>query len=269
MAILAIPAEQALPYEWVIVRQGDLWNDASEARMPSADMLREPYDMMRSLGFEWLCYHRFSCAAGHIARAVCVDDYAAPGWSHAYFTGRYYQVDPRLAFVRRHDYPLVWDLQSIDHESKRHDRRGSKQLQDFIASAASAQFGSGITVGISAPSRLEHVVVTATARERSKAWMTDLVIGRVYSMAIELDALVAPLVQTLTPGNSDSMTLMQRRVLGLLTQGMTDHDIAERIGVAVRDIEYEIRELVQLCRVRNRVQLAYVAGRLALTRCVF
>ncbi|CAN7296298.1 LuxR family transcriptional regulator [Trinickia sp. LjRoot230] len=269
MAILAIPAEQALPYEWVIVRQEDLWSDTSEARMQSADMLREPYDMMRSLGFEWLCYHWFSCAAGHIARAVCVDDYAAPGWSHAYFTSHYYQVDPRLAFVRRHDYPLVWDLPSIDRESKRHDRRGSKQLQNFIGSAASAQFGSGITVGINAPSRLEHVVVTATARERSKAWMTDFVIGKVYSIAIELDVLLAPLLRALTPDNSDSMTLMQRRVLGLLTQGMTDHDIAKRIGVTVRDVECQIRELVQLCRVHNRVQLAYAAGRLALTRCVF
>ncbi len=62
-----------------------------------------------------------------------------------------------------------------------------------------------------------------------------------------------------------ALTQREHEVLGLLVQGLTDKEIAERVGVSDRAVRYAVRTLYDKLGVDGRVQAAVRAVRLGLT----
>lgn len=256
-------AEQSLPCDWIIARAAELDAGGTDPRYPDNLGRR-----LRLLGFEWLCYHRFGFAGGRAVSAVCIDDHSPPGWSKTYFSNALFRIDPRLAFTRHYEIPWVWDRASLScgNDASRDTGAGAARTSQFSASAIKANLGSGVTIGLPDPYERTHVVVTASARDPSATWISDRAIGAVHVLASELYECFRS--YGIAPERPDDkpLSLKHRKVLALLVRGMTQREIERRLCLAPREAESQIRELIKLCRVRNRIQLAYVAGRLARLR---
>ncbi|MGT2433929.1 autoinducer binding domain-containing protein [Cupriavidus basilensis] len=69
--------------------------------------------VLRSIGFDWLCYYRLTRIGESITRVLYFRAYSPPNWPKRYVDERYFEVDPRLAFALRYEWPLVWDLADL------------------------------------------------------------------------------------------------------------------------------------------------------------
>jgi len=87
------------------------------------------------------------------------------------------------------------------------------------------------------------------ALHRGHAWIARRLVGRL------IDEIAAEL-EGPRPGRSSVLTPAQRRVLQLLArEGLTNKEIAARLAIEERTVEYHITKLLQRFRIGNRNQL--------------
>jgi DNA-binding NarL/FixJ family response regulator len=60
-----------------------------------------------------------------------------------------------------------------------------------------------------------------------------------------------------------ALTVKERQVILLLTSGSCNKDIAARLGLSVRTIEFHISNMLRKLRVSNRLELALHYARMA------
>lgn len=235
---------------------------------------------LRAAGFDSLCYLRVSRIGDTINRIVYFNAFSPNGWAPRYLRERYYEIDARLAHSCRHEWPMVWDLSSIASTPAiagsgsgvgtgsavstpaAQNAAGAIRAERFAAASRDAGMVSGVCFGLGVPDALDTSVAIFSNSQLSKARVPDMSIGHAYALAVGLHeflALRAPEIHR--PGHPTELSEIQRSILEYVTLGLNDKDIAERLGTSQHNVDYYLRQLKKLYHAANRVQLAYIAGR--------
>lgn len=227
---------------------------------------------LRAAGFDSLCYFRVSRIGDTINRIVYFNAFSPGGWAQRYLRERFHEIDARLAYSCRHEWPMLWDLSSIASNPSiaggtmstpaAQNAAAAIRAERFAAASREAGMLSGVSFGLGIPDALDTSVAIFSNSQPSKARVPDMSIGHAYALAVGLHeflALRAPALHR--PAHPAELSEIQRSVLELVTLGLNDKDIAERLGTSHHNVDYYLRQLKKLYHATNRVQLAYIAGR--------
>ncbi len=214
---------------------------------------------LRTIGFDWFCYCRLTRLGELVNRARYFDLCSPPGWAQRYVDARYFDVDPRMAFACRHDWPLVWDQESLAAEPPIAGQ-SNERIQQFLEDAQACGTRSGIAFGLVDPGSLEHSVMIFSSANPTSGWINDRVVGQAYALGLGVHAFLAEQMASMvqTPTLSD----LQRRILNFTASGLSDREIAQQLNMSRSNVDYHMRQIRKKYGVLNRVQLAYLAGRL-------
>lgn len=232
---------------------------------------------LRAAGFDSLCYMRVSRIGDTFNRIVYFNAFSPPGWAQRYLRERFYEIDARLAYSCRHEWPMLWDVASIASTPPLtgigSSGMGAASMPAtpgmsaagrearFVSASRDAVMLSGVSFGVGTPDALDSCVAIFSNSQPSKARVPDMSIGHAYALAVGLHeflALRAP--QTHRPTGAAELSEMQRSILEFVTLGLNDKDIAERLGTSHHNVDHYLRQLKKLYHATNRVQLAYIAG---------
>ncbi|RKP50607.1 helix-turn-helix transcriptional regulator [Trinickia fusca] len=223
---------------------------------------------LRSAGFDSLCYMRISRIGEAVSRVAYFNAYSVAGWAQRYLRERFFDIDARLAFSSRHEWPMLWDLSSLAVSPAATAASGlsgaaaASRAERFVAAAREAGMSSGVSFGLAAPGALDMCIAMFSSSHVSKAHMPDMAIGHAYALAVGLHEFLlarAPHIHRQAP--TAQLSPIQRSILELVTLGLNDKDIAERLNTSHHNVDYYLRQLKKLYHAANRVQLAYIAGR--------
>jgi DNA-binding CsgD family transcriptional regulator len=228
---------------------------------------------LRAAGFDAMCYLRVSRIGDTVNRIAYFNAFSPAGWAQRYLRERFYEIDARLAYSCRHEWPMLWDLSSIASthslgaaSAANGPCTAAARAERFMAAARDAGLLSGVSFGLGAPYALEASVVIFASSQASKARLPDMSIGHAYALAVGLHEFLsmrAP--QMHRCAGIAELSDIQRSILEFVTLGMNDKDIAERLGTSHHNVDYYLRQLKKLYHATNRVQLAYIAGRVLAT----
>ncbi|WP_442807842.1 autoinducer binding domain-containing protein [Trinickia soli] len=233
---------------------------------------------LRAAGFDSLCYMRVSRIGDTINRLIYFNAFSPAGWAQRYLRERFYEIDARLAYSCRHEWPMLWDLSSIATNASQpgvgtssgasaaapstQSPAATARATRLTTAAREAGMLSGVSFGLGTPDALDTCIVMFSSSQTSKARLPDMAIGHAYALAVGLHEFLtsrAPRLQRAT--YCTELSDIQRSILELVTLGMNDKDIAERLGTSHHNVDYYLRQLKKLYHATNRVQLAYIAGR--------
>lgn len=231
---------------------------------------------LRAAGFDSLCYLRVSRIGDTVNRIAYFNAFSPTGWAQRYLRERFFEIDARLAYSCRHEWPMLWDLSSIASTTSLAGMTAAgpastagapctttaARAERFAAAAREAAMLSGVSFGLNTPNALDASVVIFANSQATKARLPDMAIGHAYALAVGLHEFLsmrAP--QMHRPAHTAELSDIQRSILELVTLGMNDKDIAERLGTSHHNVDYYLRQLKKLYHATNRVQLAYIAGR--------
>ncbi|RDU98074.1 helix-turn-helix transcriptional regulator [Trinickia dinghuensis] len=214
---------------------------------------------LRTIGFDWFCYCRLTRLGEIVNRVRYFDLCSPPGWAQRYVDQRYFDIDPRMAFACRHDWPLVWDHETLAAEPTI-TAESNARMQRFIEDAEGCGTRSGIAFGLVDPGSLEHSVIIFSSVNPTSGWINDRVVGQAYALGLGVHAFLAGQMASMaqTPTLSD----LQRRILNFTASGLSDREIAQQLNMSRSNVDYHMRQIRKKYGVLNRVQLAYLAGRL-------
>lgn len=212
-------------------------------------------------GFDWLCYWLIQRVGERVGALAWFDTYSPPGWAERFNRDAFFDTDPRIDFACRFDWPLAWDLQTLfgQHTS----RVGAAAAKRFVAGAVQVGAQSGVTFGLQTERPFEHAIVTLSSAQPDRRWITDATIGEAYAIGVSLHSFIEPRIDQLLPDWQISVpTDVQRSMLRCVSQGLSNREIAEQMSMSVHTVAYHLRQLEKRFDALNRVQLAYIAGRI-------
>ena len=214
---------------------------------------------LRTIGFDWFCYCRLTRLGEMVNRARYFDLCSPPGWAQRYVDQRYFDIDPRMGFACRHDWPFVWDHGTLSAQ-RPITEESNERMERFLEDAQSCGTRSGIAFGLVDPGSLEHSVLIFSSVNATSEWINDRVVGQAYALGLGVHAFLAEQMASMarTPTLSD----LQRRILNFTASGLSDREIAEQLNMSRSNVDYHMRQIRKKYGVLNRVQLAYLAGRL-------
>ena len=215
---------------------------------------------LRTIGFDWFCYYRLTRLGQMVNRARYFDLCSPPGWAQRYVDQRYFDVDPRIAFACRHDWPLVWDHATLRAEGRAATDEASERMSRFLEDADGCGTRSGIAFGLVDPNSLEHSVMIFSSVNTTSEWIDDRVVGQVYALGLGVHAFLAEQMASMT--QTPTLSDLQRRILNFTASGLSDRAIAQQLNMSRSNVDYHMRQIRKKYGVFNRVQLAYLAGRL-------
>ena len=219
------------------------------------------YAEIRALGFEWMAYIRLSRIGDRFHIRDFIQTYAPRNWSRHYLEGEYAEADPRLRVACRQETPFVWDLSVLAEGMQAHP--ASRRRSEFLMTADASCVRSGITFGIAAPNGIDHAVLDFCSPRASRSWIADSAVGQCYAAGLKWHSLLATAASPARPASPDvALSEIQRNALKLMINGLSSKEIGETLNTSVQNVDYHIRELRRKFGARNRVQLAYAAGRL-------
>ncbi|HTH75088.1 MAG TPA: autoinducer binding domain-containing protein [Trinickia sp.] len=216
---------------------------------------------IQKAGFQWLCYSRIQCIGEQIREAAWFDGYSPPGWLECVRSGGFFDVDPRIGLARIRDWPFAWDLDCLFAD--RQARSSHPSAQRFIENMEKVGMGSGVTIGLPAGQVSERAIVTLSSPRANRRAMTDATMGEAYAIALAMHAFIAPRLQRcIARPATDALSDMQLAVLRFVAHGFGNREIAERLRSSIHVVAHHLRQLEHKYAARNRVQLAYFAGRI-------
>lgn len=216
---------------------------------------------VQKAGFQWLCYWRIQCIGEQIREAAWFDGYSPPGWLEYFRDGGFFHVDPRVDLARTRDWPFAWDLDSLF--ASRQGRSINRIARRFIESMAKVGMGSGVTIGLPTDHVSDRAIVTLSSARADRRAVTDATMGEAYAIALAMHAFITPrLRRRFGHPATDALSDVQLAVLRFVARGFGNREIAQRLGASMHVVAHHLRELEQKYAARNRVQLAYFAGRM-------
>ncbi|WP_158244312.1 helix-turn-helix transcriptional regulator [Trinickia dabaoshanensis] len=232
---------------------------------------------LRAAGFDSLCYLRVSRIGDTFNRIVYFNAFSPAGWAQRYLRERFYEIDARLAYSSRHEWPMLWDLASIASTPQLSGigsngtapastpatpgTPAAAREARLVSASRDAGMLSGVSFGVGTPDALDTCVAIFSNTQPSKARVPDMSIGHAYALAVGLhEFLTLRAPQTHRPTGAAELSEIQRSILEFVTLGLNDKDIAERLGTSHHNVDYYLRQLKKLYHANNRVQLAYIAG---------
>ena len=231
-------------------------------------------DALRAAGFDTLCYVRATRIGETFRRLAYYETYCPPLWAARYLRERFFDVDARLAFSSRHEWPLLWDLQTIAltppsttapgtaSASAQQPAKRFAHAERLRCAADAAGMLSGVSFGLAAPGAFETAIVIFASSRPSRDRILDTAVGHAYAIGVGLhEFLLSRAVHLHMPDHAGHLSPMHRKILELLTLGLNDKDISERLATSPHNVDYYLRQLKKMYNAVNRVQLAYIAGR--------
>jgi DNA-binding CsgD family transcriptional regulator len=197
---------------------------------------------------------------------ACLSTYANAGWLASYFRHDHRSIDPRQLEAPRSSLPLVWDVRDLEEGLAGHP--APARARQFIRDLEDSGIHSGVFLRIvsSAAPPGEHAVVSLQSGTRDRHWIGESLLGEVLTFGLSLHDFLSRHVQRPVPpaqgASGAGLPAMQQEVLRLVTHGLTDKQIADRLHVSAHTVDYHLRQLRLRFAVRNRVQLVHATEHL-------
>ncbi len=220
---------------------------------------------LQAMGFDWLAYCAVPRPQQGVHRQACLRTYANAAWVESYFGQGHQAIDPRQMEPAHSSLPLVWDVRDLEDGLAGHPvpARAHRFIQDLAGSG----IRSGIFLRILAPAAQAggHAVVSLQSARPDRCWIGETLLGEALAFGLSLHDFLSrhvsgpgspglPPSQVPDPAGS-GLPAMQQEVLALVVRGLTDKQIADRLGVSTHTVDYHLRQLRHRFAVRNRVQL--------------
>jgi DNA-binding NarL/FixJ family response regulator len=61
----------------------------------------------------------------------------------------------------------------------------------------------------------------------------------------------------------DQLTHQEQKIVALIAQGLTNKEIAQRLGLSVFTVRSQLKVIMRKLELKNRVQVAYLIGQQA------
>lgn len=216
---------------------------------------------LQGMGFEWMAYCTLTLPPQGVPRQACLSTYANPVWLQSYFRHDYRAVDPRQLEPPRSSLPLVWDVNDLEDSVVGHP--APARARRFIDDLCDSGIRGGVFLRIvcSAAQPGEHAVLSLLSASRDPRWIGESLLGEALNFGLSLHDFLSRHVQRPVPP-APSLPTMQQEVLRLVTRGLSDKQIADRLHVSAHTVDYHLRQLRQRYAVRNRVQLVHATEHL-------
>ncbi len=216
---------------------------------------------VKALGFEWMAYIRLSRIGDKFHIRDFIQTYTARHWAKRYLDAGYLEIDPRVQVACRQETPLVWDLSLL--AEGRPGNPLNRRRREFLEAADAAGVRSGVSFGIADPNGIDHAVLSFCSPRANRIWIADSTVGQCYAAGMKWHELLGAVARPAQPTAPDvELSDIQRSALELMINGLSSKEIGETLNTSVQNVDYHIRELRRKFGARNRVQLAYAAGRL-------
>ncbi|MGN6665458.1 MAG: autoinducer binding domain-containing protein, partial [Trinickia sp.] len=171
---------------------------------------------LRTIGFDWFCYCRLTRLGEMVNRARYFDLCSPPGWAQRYVDQRYFDIDPRMGFACRHDWPFVWDHGTLAAQ-RAINPESNERMQRFLEDAEACGTRSGIAFGLVDPGSLEHSVLIFSSENATSEWINDRVVGEAFELGLGVNAFFAE--QMASMARKTTLSDLQRRILNFTASG--------------------------------------------------
>lgn len=218
-------------------------------------------DALRAAGFDWLCYCRVLRIGEFVSRCAWFDTYSPPGWPARYAQERFFEIDPRPGVAASVEWPQAWDLGTLFEG--RLAPRCEAFARRFVSTAKQHGMLSGVSFGVTTNHPLEQSIVMLSSTHEGSAWIGDTTLAEAYVIGTAVHAFIEARARHLLPVPSgERLSDAQRAILRFVTRGFSDREMAEALDMSPHNVRYHLRQLKKIYNAQNRVQLAYIAGRL-------
>ncbi len=199
--------------------------------------LEQPIDeIVRNLGFDTFMYGISASPCPDHESKTFVFTTLPRAWVVRYDEQAYIEIDPRVKRAQESAVPLVWDQTT--------ERGHSAQVDAFLADAAAHGVSSGVAFGVH-DSRAGLVVVAlnsaqAEVDELRRGMISrnlgDIVLLGIFFHEIFMSAVVQQGVAPKSEGTP--LTSREKQCLLFAARGLTSIDIAIRLAIAERTVEF-------------------------------
>jgi DNA-binding CsgD family transcriptional regulator len=177
-------------------------------------------------------------------------------WIQEYDQQSFVEIDPRVNHCCTNLTPLIWD-QNVAN--------GNERLGRFLERAASAGIGSGVVISLRDDdhSRIMFSVnsprkfVDETTLRLWTAALGDITLLAVHFHAIFMERVVKLNVDPLHRGAP--LSDREKQCLSLAAKGQTSQDIANKLGITERTVNFHFCNLISKLSVANRHEAIAVA----------
>ena len=206
----------------------------------------DPVSVVRAwsqgLGFEGLSY--FAPARDPAQGAMTLWSTWGDRWDIAYRLRRHVDVDPRIVATRDRTLPCLWEGGSIVAHGR---------LARFLREAGDCGIRSGVAIplGTSAPRAI--VAFDASQATLSEA-RRSAILARLGDLLWVAHAVHASRHATVPAETAAPCGLSQREhaCLAMSARGLTSRDIATKLGIASRTVDFHIGNVLQKLAASNR-----------------
>jgi DNA-binding CsgD family transcriptional regulator len=217
---------------------------------------------LRQLGFDSFSYSATRTSSHHKSMFV-LSSYESQSWLTRYFRERYFELDPRVALASPTGMPLLWNTADMRAELPRAQMR-SERLGGLIDMLEASGRKSGILTRMPLPEPEVSASLCFNSEIGNPRWMTESIVAETLMFAHTIHEFIwthAKSVIGIAPAQQQRVALseLQHAVLKAVVQGQRDKEIAYFLGLSPHNVDYHLRRLRQLFKVRNRVQLINVA----------
>lgn len=219
--------------------------------------------MLAMTGFSQLSYSTLQIVDHQISRVFCMKDYENSEQGNVYFRERFFEIDNRTPLQRHQRPPIAWDLNFLGRIGN--SDRYITRLSRFLNHLKAADIQSGLTFGLSIPRTNLHAVISLTSPNPRSIWIDDSTLGQGVALGMAVHELFSGHVRVISGQArlTDSWDI-QRQIVSCLAAGMSNPEIASRLGKSVTHVHSHLLLLQKKYDVGSRSQLAYVTGRLRL-----
>ena len=179
-------------------------------------------------------------------------------WVAHYIEKGYGKLDPARRYCFRSNHPFFWT------ETYPHFRK-----KELVVFHEAREFG--LRSGVAAPIFSGGVLVGAIGLASDAGKLDDPRLKSVVDLATQMFGGVYRELARATLGNAGDeepsmlqLTKREMQILGMLADGLTTHQLAERLGISQSTVEYHLHNVFSKIDVENRVSAVVKAIRLGL-----
>lgn len=217
--------------------------------------------MIRAIGFDSMRYFAVRLSpSGEAERIYLMESYLSPPHS-LFFDDGHYLHDERFKVLMASPLPCVWDIQQLVRLWR--SGPGPSSYRDWLTLLHTDGKISGMAFSMRVPGSSLCAVVSLSAYNADASWISDSVLIQAVTLGLSVQQRCSAYVRAIDQDVSGgALSEMQRRVLALVADGLSDKEIAGRLDMTLYNVDYQLRRLREIFGVTNRARLAYMAGRL-------
>jgi LuxR family quorum-sensing transcriptional regulator LasR len=174
---------------------------------------------------------------------------APPQWAAEYDAESYIEIDPRIAHCWIKLVPLIWDAKIAN---------GDPRIERFLDRAALHGIGSGACVTLRDDSHAKVMFsvnspnrhISAEMRDAWSARLGDIMLLAVHVHSVFSISIVAKGIPPLQRGAA--LSQRETQCLDMAAHGLTSADIALKLGLAERTVNFHFSNIISKLAVANR-----------------